>query len=129
MKLLRPVTIVIAVLLGGCTTKTEPLTSHGKPVAHWLEEMKSPNPKARKKAVVALGHVGNADPAAIPALIGALKDREATVRNETVLALLNLGPDAKEALPALAEAKNDKDAAVRSNAAKATERIQGTSQR
>ena len=128
MRVVPAVAVVIAILLSGCTAKTQPLTSHGKPVSHWLEELKKSDPKARKKAVVALGHVGKADSAAIPALIGALKDKEAGVRNQTVLALLNLGPDATEALPALALAKNDQDPMVRSNAAKALERIQGSPQ-
>jgi HEAT repeat protein len=111
--------------LGACNHKTQPLQSHGRPVSHWLEELKKPDPQARKKAITALGHVGKADPAAIPALIGALHDSDARVRDSAVLALLNLGSDAKEAVPALTDATKDKDATVRNHAAKALERIQG----
>lgn len=114
------------VLLCGCQGEQGPLLSHDKPVAHWLNELKKPDAKARKKAVVALGHVGKADAAAIPALTSALKDRDAGVRDQAVLALLNLGPDAKEAVPALTEAKNDPDGTVRSHASKALARIQGS---
>ena len=91
----------LCLLLLGCSRPTDPLTSHGKPVAHWLEELKQPDAKARKKAVVALGAVGKADPAAIPALIAVVKDdRDGRVRNEAVVALLNIGPDAEDAIPA-----------------------------
>ena len=106
----------------GCGQST-PLATHGKPVSHWVEVLRGPDAKARKKAVIALGHVGTADPAVMPALIGALKDRDATVRAEAVLALLNLGPAAKDAIPALEEATKDKDAKVRGYAVKALERI------
>jgi HEAT repeat protein len=112
------------VVLAGCAKK-EPLLSHGQPVSHWLQALHDPDPKTRKKAIVALGHVGTADPAAIPAVIDAIKDSDPTVRAEAVLALLNLGPDAKEAVPALTEAQSDKDAKVREYAAKALERVQG----
>ena len=117
----------LCLLLLGCSRPTDPLTSHGKPVAHWLEELKQPDAKARKKAVVALGAVGKADPAAIPALIAVVKDdRDGRVRNEAVVALLNIGPDAEDAIPALTEAEHDKDTTVRTNATKAIERIRGT---
>jgi HEAT repeat protein len=113
-------------LLVGCATKDSgPLQSHGKPVGHWVAELKNPDPRARKKAVTALGHVGTADAAAMPALIGAVKDRDAEVRDQAVLALLNLGTDAKEAVPALTEACKDSNATVRAHAAKALERISG----
>jgi HEAT repeat protein len=115
----------LAVLASGCGKK-EPLLSHGQPVSHWVEALKDPNPQARKKAVTALGHVGAADPDAIPAVIGAVKDPDAAVRAEAVLALLNLGPAAKDAVPALEEARNDRDANVREYVGKALERIQGT---
>ena len=73
----------------------------------------------------ALGNVGAADPAAIPALIGALKDSDAAVRAAATLALLKIGPDAQDAAEALAEAQKDKDPKVRDLAAKALQRVQG----
>jgi HEAT repeat protein len=116
--------IPLAILLAGCDRKQEPLVSHGKSVSHWLQELAKANPKARKKAVSALGHVGTADAAVIPALIDAVKDRDAAVRNEAVLALLNIGPDAEAAIPVLTQAQSDKDATVRAHATKAIQRIQ-----
>jgi HEAT repeat protein len=113
----------LIIVVTGCAKK-EPLLSHGQPVTHWLHAVHDPDPKVRKKAIVALGHVGAADPAAISAVIEAVKDPDPTVRAEAVLALLNLGPVAKEAVPALTEAQSDKDAKVREYAGKALERIQ-----
>ena len=123
--------LIAGLLAAGATTagcgKTEPpLTAGGRPVSYWLDELKKPDPKARKKAVRELGHVGAADPAAIPAVTAAVKDRDAAVRRDAVLALLNLGPAAKDAAPSLAEAaKSDPDPTVRKDAAKALERVQG----
>src|SRR5262245_34840571 len=126
MSVFRPAVLFLGLLLIGCGGGNDgPLMTHGKPVAHWLQELRKPDPKVRKKAVAALGHVGALDPAAIPALTGAVKDRDTAVRSEAILALLNIGPAAKDALPTLNEACNDKDAVVRSHAAKAVERIQG----
>jgi HEAT repeat protein len=109
----------------GCSSKPDTLTAGGHPVAYWLDEAKKPDPKARRKAVRELGHVGKADPAALPAVTEALKDRDVEVRREAALALLNLGADAKEAEPALVEAGKDGDKTVREYAAKALERIRG----
>jgi HEAT repeat protein len=125
MRSVHPPAILLIILLMGCEKDNAPLMSHGKPVSHWLEELKKPDSKARRKAVLALGHVGTADSAAIPALIGAVKDRDATVRSKAILALLNIGPDAKDALPVLNDASKDTDPMVRSYAAKAVQRIQG----
>src|SRR5262249_7634044 len=118
--------LFLGTLLIGCGSGSNgPLLTHGKPVVYWLQELQKPDPKLRKKAVAALGHVGALDPGALPALTGAVKDRDAAVRNEAILALLNIGAAAKDAIPTLNEACNDKDAVVRSHAAKAVERIQG----
>ena len=122
----RATCLLVLTLAAGCSSRPEgPLTAGGRPVSHWLDELRSPDPKARKKAVRELGHVGKADPAAIPAVTGALKDPDPQVRAEAALALLNLGPDAAEAAPALAEATQDKDPKVREYAAKALERVRG----
>jgi HEAT repeat protein len=116
---------LLAALAVGCGKSAQPLTASGKPVGHWVEALKDPDPKTRKRAVKALGAVGKADPAAIPALTGALKDRDARVRAEAVLALLNVGPAAKAAVPALEEARRDKDATVRTYAEQALVKVRG----
>jgi HEAT repeat protein len=114
----------LLVLLGGCSQK-EPVVAHGKPVSHWVDALHQGDARVRKKAVVALGHVGTADPAALPALMGAVKDRDVEVRREAVLALLNVGPQAREAISVLDEARKDVDVKVRTYAVKALRRVQG----
>ena len=116
--------LLLAAALGCSKTDTQ-LTAGGQPVSHWLEELKKSEPKARKKAVKELGHVGKSDPTAIPAVIAALKDADSGVRTEAALALLNLGPDAADAADALVDATRDRDPKVRDIATKALERITG----
>ncbi len=124
MRYLFTIASLCTLIFAGCGGNPEPLCSHGKPIAFWVAELQKPDARARKKAVVALGNAGGADAAAIPALVGAVKDAHAGVRSQAVLALLRLGPAAKDAIPALTEARNDKDASVRSYALMALERIQ-----
>jgi len=108
----------------GCG-ENPPLIARGKPVSHWLNEIKSPSAKARKQAAFSLGLVGARDASSIPALTDALKDSDAEVRRSAVLALLNIGTPARDALPALERARNDSDAQVRTYAAKAIPKIRG----
>ena len=123
MRFLILISVFLNLFLTGCAGK-EPVQAYGKPVAHWLEELKKPDAKARAKAVRALGQIGTADPEAIQALIGAVKDQDAAVKERAILALLQLGPAAKDAILALTEAKTDTDPAIRDQAQKALERIQ-----
>jgi len=116
--------VVLILAPAGCSSRSEPLRSHGKTVAEWLEELKHPDPALRKKAVLALGHVGKADAAAIPAVVGAVSDVDSGVRDQAVLSLLRLGPLAREALPALTAAQNDPDDTVREHALRAAAQIQ-----
>jgi len=116
------------VLPAGCSNNQEPLTAGGKPVSHWVEALKSPDAKLRKTAVKKLANVGAANPAAVPALAGALKDRDAGVRAEAALGLLRVGPDAKGAAAALQEAaRKDTNPTVRAHAGKALAKVQGGS--
>jgi HEAT repeat protein len=116
------------VVPAGCQSKdSTPVISHGQPVTHWVEQLKSPDAKQRKHAVTALGHIGAADPVVIPALIGAVEDKDSAVRDEAVLALLRIGPPAIDAISVLLEAERDPDPKVREHARKALARIQGKS--
>jgi HEAT repeat protein len=62
-------------------------------VPHLVQVLSDPSahPKARAEAAVALGEIG--DPAAIPAITGALKDEDAGVRRAAVVALAELAGD------------------------------------
>src|SRR5216683_2590444 len=87
--------IAVAVAVCGCGRAT-PTLAGGKPVHHWVEALQSPDASTRKHAVSKLGNVGRADPEAFPALLGALKDRDAGVRREAILPVMKCGPDAEE---------------------------------
>jgi HEAT repeat protein len=118
------VAMILVVFLAGCAKK-QPLTVHYRPVAYWVRALQDPDRRTRLKAARALGNVGTADPAAVPALAGAVKDADPEVRAAAVLALLRIGPDARDAVPALSTALADEDPAVRSYAAKALEKVRG----
>ncbi len=109
--------------LAGCSNAPAPMQAHGKPVEHWVQALRDPDVKVRKRAADVLGNVGAADATVVPALAQGLKDPDRTVREATVLALLKIGPAAKEATPALVEANKDSDAKVRSYAAKALQNL------
>jgi HEAT repeat protein len=97
----------------------------GKPASYWVEALQSPDAKLRQKAAFRLGNVGPSDPAAFPALLGALKDNNADVRCEAIKAVLKCGSAAKEAITALTDLEqHDADARVRSHAAKAITKLQ-----
>jgi HEAT repeat protein len=69
--------------------------------------------------------VGDLRAKALPGLVRALKDRDATVRVLAAGHLGRLGTKAKTAVPALRAAQSDSDAGVRAAAAEALEKIDG----
>jgi HEAT repeat protein len=115
--------VMASAVLLGCA-KTQPTILHGKPANEWIQALQSADAKARKKAAEKLGSAGAVDPAIVPALAAAVKDKDAEVRLAAVTALLKTGPEAREAMPVLEEARNDKDSRVRDLAAKALTKIQ-----
>ncbi len=116
---------LLLVFLIGCG-KHPPTMAGGKPVSHWVEELQtSPDTKVRKEAAFKLGNVGPSDPTAFPALVGALKDRDASVRAEVIRSVVKFESGAAEAVPALTELReHDPDPKVRTNAKKALEKLQ-----
>ncbi len=109
----------------GCRRSDVPNEKYfsGEPVDHWLEAVKSPDPKTRKKAADFLGNVGPVDLRAVPALMEAVKDRDTKVRDAAVLGLSKIGAPAAAAEAVFEEAAKDKDSAVRAHAAAALARI------
>lgn len=115
---------ILVYLLIGCG-QPKAMLAGGKPVSHWLKASQDPDPKVRKTAVAKLGNVGTADPAALPAVIGALKDPHDAVRREAILAVLKYGSAAREAVPQLIEMqRHDRNAQVRSYATQTLEKLQ-----
>lgn len=119
------VAALILALNAGCGP-APPTLAGGKPVAHWLTVLHSPDPKERREAADKLGNVGPADAAACPALVEALRDPDAQVRGKAILGLTKCGAAAKSALPTLQDLQeHDPDAGVRDYAGKAIAKIQG----
>jgi HEAT repeat protein len=112
-----------AMCCGGCGKKPATLAG-GKPVRYWIEALQKGDTRLRKQAAFKLGNVGPADTEALPALIAALKDRDAVVRAEAILALVKCGPTAGQAVPILQDLQErDPDAQVRRYAAKAVQKL------
>ncbi|HEX5271523.1 MAG TPA: HEAT repeat domain-containing protein, partial [Gemmataceae bacterium] len=107
----RLLAVALIMVTVGCH-KTGPTLAHGKPVGDWVAALCDPDARARKKAAGVLGNVGAIDPAVVPALAGAVRDREPAVRAEAVLALAKIGPAARDAEAALAEAQKDPNPTV-----------------
>ncbi|MBI3407771.1 MAG: HEAT repeat domain-containing protein [Planctomycetes bacterium] len=124
---MRCVPVVVVFLLVGCG-QAPPETAHGKAVSYWLDELKSSDARARKKAVQALGSAAGTVPEARAGLVTGLQDADADVRYEACLALVQLGKNTPaEALPLLEKAASDSDPRVKTAAAKALERVRGGS--
>jgi HEAT repeat protein len=118
----------LAICLAGCgKSKPELKSVSGQPLSHWLEVLKGGDLSQRNRAVDALGNVGAADPAVMPALIEALDDRSPEVRAKAALALLKSGPAAHSAVAALTKATRDPVAHVRQSAQQALDKIAGDS--
>lgn len=110
----------------GCSNEERgPLLAGGREVKSWVAELRSPQPKVRRQAVLKLGNVGAADPAAVAGLAEALGDADALVRREAILGVAKLTSPTdqiKAKLEALVQ--NDRDATVRDYAQKALNRFQ-----
>ena len=96
-----------------------------RPLSAWVDDLKGLAPYTRNQAAYAIGGMGPAARSAVPALIEALKDPEATVRFPVCIALGEIGPDAIAAVPALREALDDRNDDVGAMARKAIIKITG----
>jgi HEAT repeat protein len=108
---------LVVIALAGCG-QTHPTLAGGKPVSFWIDSLQNSDARLRQKAVDKLGNVGNSDPQAFPAVIGALRDADPAVRQAAVRAVPKFGAHAREAVAALKELESsDADPEIRSEAA------------
>src|SRR4051812_38352888 len=116
MRVPKRLVLLLVLLAAGC--------SREKPTQELIADVKSPQEKERLIAVRTLSQRKGDAAEVVPALIEALKDREADVRRSAAIGLGTFGEKAKEAVPALeAVARNDRDARVREAARVALSRI------
>jgi HEAT repeat protein len=118
-RILGAVVVAGAILTAGASAQTptkvkEPVSS-GRPLSHWIADLKAQSPQTRNAAAYEIAGLGPAAVRAVPALIEALDDPEPVVRFPVTVALGEIGPGAKAAVPRLqqmmAEEINDEIAA------------------
>jgi HEAT repeat protein len=73
----------------------------GRKLSQWVADLKGQAPQTRNAAAYEISGMGPAAVAAVPALIDALDDPEASVRFPVTVALAEIGPAAKAAVPKL----------------------------
>ncbi|MFL5496633.1 MAG: HEAT repeat domain-containing protein [Gemmatimonadales bacterium] len=79
----------------------------GRKLSQWVEDLKARAPQTRNAAAYEISGMGPAAAAAVPALIDALDDPEASVRFPVTVALAEIGPQAKAAVPKLKKMVDD----------------------
>jgi len=92
----------------------------GRELNSWVAELSNPKPQVRRQAVLKLGNVGDADPAAAEGLASALHDSDVLVRRDAVHAVVKLKQPSEAMLARLREMNHtDPDATVRDFAKRA----------
>jgi HEAT repeat protein len=79
----------------------------GRKLSQWVADLKAQAPQTRNAAAYEISGMGPAAAAAVPALIDALDDPEASVRFPVTVALAEIGPKAKAAVPKLKKMMDD----------------------
>lgn len=97
----------------------------GRSLGEWAQELKNPDAKRRIGGAWAIGRMGPAAAAAVPALIEALNDPDRLVRTQSIASLGKIGPAASPAVPTLDYLAQDNDWATRQLASAALAAIQG----
>lgn len=112
--------------LPGLAVVTQPVDKKAlsEKVERLIKQIESPDAEKRIIAAQALGKIGPAAEAAVPALINALADEDKNVRYLAALALGLIGPAAKAAIPTLQRSLKDENPGVREAAKTAIEKIQ-----
>jgi HEAT repeat protein len=113
--------LVIAATSTGCGPSEQgPLLAGGREVRSWVAELSDPKPRVRRQAVLKLGNVGDADPAAAEGLARALQDSDVLVRRGALHAIVKLKQPSEAVLAQLKEMNTtDPDATVRDFAKRA----------
>jgi HEAT repeat protein len=107
--------LLLCLLAVGCGKK--------KPTPELIADLRSPREKGRVIAVRLLAQRTGDSAQTVPALIGALKDKENDIRWSAAIGLGRFGETAKEAIPALQTGLRDRDVRVREAAGVALSRI------
>jgi HEAT repeat protein len=126
MKKIMAVAIFCLVHAGasGCSDEEPKFLAGGREVTSWVAALKDPNPQVRRQAVMKLGNVGDADPAAAEALTEALRDADVHVRRAAVFAVVKLKEPGEEITTQLdAMSRTDSNPGIREVATSALEKL------
>jgi len=108
----------------GAGSAKEPV-SDGRTLSEWVADLKGAAPQTRNAAAYEISGMGPAAAPAVPALIAALDDPEATVRFPVTVALGEIGPAAKAAVPKLKQMMDEEiNDEIAAGAKRALKRIQ-----
>jgi HEAT repeat protein len=118
--------IFSAMVASGCGREQRvPVLAGGREVKSWIADLHDGKAGVRRQAVLKLGNVGDADPAAVQGLAAALRDADPLVRREAVFAVLKLKSPTQEIVQELGEVRRaDRDATVRDLASRALEKLE-----
>ena len=102
---LGALTLILALSAGSAASQEaangqEPV-ARGRPLSAWIADLKAAAPATRNGAAYEIAGLGPAAKSAVPALIEALDDPDASVRFPVTVALGEIGPDAAAAVPRL----------------------------
>ena len=126
MKNLRALAMFSVALwtIAGCSQEEPEFLAGGREVESWVAALRDPDPLLRRQAVMKLGNVSDADPAAAEALTEALLDTDVQVRRAAVFAVVKL-KDPSEAITAQLDtmSRTDEDADVRDIAGRALKHL------
>lgn len=126
MKKLLAVAIVCTLLIAtsGCSHEEPDFLAGGREVEAWITALHDANPLVRRQAVMKLGNVGDADPAAAQGLTEALGDSDVQVRRAAVFAVVKLDKPGKAITSQLdSMRRSDSEPGIREVAARALERL------
>jgi len=117
--------IVLVLAHSGCARQERgPLLAGGREVKSWVAELHDPKAQVRRQAVLKLGNVGDADPAAAEGLAEALRDADVLVRRDAVLAVVKLKSPAEAIIGQLGTmSRSDHDPSVRDVAKRALAKL------
>lgn len=97
--------LFLALVAGSASAQStqagEEPVSRGRPLSEWIADLKAAAPSVRNAAAYEMASMGPAAAPAVPALIEALDDPDATVRFPVTVALREIGAPAKAAVPRL----------------------------
>lgn len=95
------VTLITSAAWGQASSKGKEPVTDGRTLSQWVADLKAAAPQVRNAAAYEISGLGPSAAPAVPALIAALDDSEASVRFPVTVALGEIGPAASAAVPRL----------------------------